>query len=65
MSFMYFLILNIQAITIAIDISFASNLSGFEILIESNIFGDSSDSNNVSILGDVSFSDYVSDSISL
>ena len=64
-SSMYFSTLNIQAMMMAIDISFTSNLSGFGILIESSIFGDSFDSNNVSILGDVSFSDCVSDSISL
>ena len=48
-----------------IDISFALNLSGFGILIESSIFGGSSGSNSVSVSGGVSFSDCVSDSVSL
>ena len=62
---MYFSMLNIQAMMMAIDVSFASNLSSFEILIELSIFDDSFDSNSVSISGGVSFSDCVSDSVSL
>ena len=64
-SSMYFSTLNIQAMTMAIDVSFASNLSGFGILIESDIFGGSSGSDSVSVPGGVSFSDCVSDSVSL
>ena len=51
--------------TVAIDVSFPSNLSGFVILIESGIFDCSSGSDCVSVSGGVSFSDCVSDSVGL
>src|SRR5271170_796518 len=54
--------LNVQAVTVAIDVSFPSNLSCFVILIESGTFDGSSGSDCVSVSDGVSFSDCVSDS---
>ena len=65
MNFIYFSILNIQVIIMIIDIFFISNLSNFEILIESNIFDDNFSSNNILISSNISFSDYIFDSINL
>ena len=48
-----------------IDIFFISNLSNFEILIEFNIFDDNFSSNNILISSNISFSDYIFDSINL
>ena len=65
MNFIYFLILNIQVIIMIIDIFFILNLSNFEILIEFNIFNDNFSSNNILISSNISFSDYIFDSINL
>ena len=65
MNFIYFSILNIQVIIMIIDIFFILNLSNFEILIEFNIFNDNFSSNNILISSNISFSDYIFDSINL
>src|SRR5256885_921387 len=56
-SSMYSSTLNVQAVTVAIDVSFPSKLSGLVILIDSGIFDGSCDSEGVS------GSDCVSDSV--